>query len=660
MGVTVRFPHLNGHSQDDAGGGGAGGVRRAALGSGGLMLLLLLLSAALRFHNLGAQSLWYDEGVAYTHALRRLDELLPLLQRNVHGPGYFALLGLWEDVAGHSEFALRLLSAFFSILSVAWVYALGRRLFHPLAGLAAALVALNTFSIYYAQEARMYAMLAAVAGAAMWIYAGLFEVRGRLLVQGLLLGGLNAIGIYTHVAYALVLLAQGVLMLPCVAAAMLKGRRAARRRVAAFVLAGGVMLLLFLPWLEVALRQVFAQPNISAAAALDAVLRVLQGHFAFGVTFDLQLPLQVEVTGLLAVVLLLWGSLLPKGGERWWGVLLPMVWVAASVLCYLYLELTTRYIRFLLPAQLAFALWMGRGVWMLGTFEIPTRRRWLRLMPKLAALSAAGTLLLALTTGLEDLYHHSDLQRDDVRGLVRQIEAQLGADDALLVSAAGVEEVLRYYYTADAPIYGLPTAADDELTRRQVLDIIERHHRLYAVFYGAAEQDPNGIVEATVNRYAYEIRDRWVGDMRFVQYVRPFAFDARQPLGLEFDAGDSRITLDAFALSARAVQPGDVLQVQLVWSVDAPPLQRYKVFLQLLDADGFLAAQRDSEPAGGSAPTTGWQAGQAVVDNHALLLADLPRGEYALIAGLYALNDPAARLSVGAADYAELARIQVG
>ena len=136
-----------------------------------LMLLVLLLACAVRFHRLDAQSLWYDEGVAYTHATRNLPELIPLLQRNVHVPAYFGLLGIWEDLAGASEFSLRALSAFFSIVSVGLTFALGARLFNPIAGLAAAaFVALNSFSIYYAQEARMYAMMTAIAGGSMWLF----------------------------------------------------------------------------------------------------------------------------------------------------------------------------------------------------------------------------------------------------------------------------------------------------------------------------------------------------------------------------------------------------------------------------------------------------------------------------------------------------------
>ena len=182
-----------------------------------MLIAILLLAAALRFHRLGEQSLWYDEGVAYAHSLRSLPELIPLLQRNVHLPAYFALLGWWQDLTGSSEFALRFLSALFSIAGVAWTYALGKRLFHPSAGLtAAALVALNSFSIYYAQEARMYAMLTAIAGASMWLFIGLMrrlpppKLRWTAVFA---LGLVNTLGIYTHIAYALVIVTQACLAL---------------------------------------------------------------------------------------------------------------------------------------------------------------------------------------------------------------------------------------------------------------------------------------------------------------------------------------------------------------------------------------------------------------------------------------------------------------
>ncbi len=633
-----------------------------------LMLALLVLASAVRFHRLGEQSLWYDEGVAYNHALRTLPELIPLLQRNVHVPAYFRLLGLWEDVAGASEFALRSLSVFFSLLSVALTYALGSRLFHPVAGLAAsAFVALNTFSIYYAAEARMYAMLTAIAAGSMLLFVVFLHdlcrtapsrSRSRHIIA---LGLINALGLYTHVVFALVLLTQIALALIWFGGSWLAERQSTgsapitRRMLLAYIVANALALLLFSPWIPTAVTQVFAQPNIAAPLALDRLLREIQGYFAFGSTFELSMGSM----GFVVYFFLLFGLLLPDTRARaLWHMLLPVAWIVISVGVYLFMDLGARYLRFLLPAQLAFALWMGRGVWILWTRRTRERHIALRHVPRLAAIVASGGLLLAQFNGLPILYHHTDFQRDDIRGLTRRIESELQEGDALIVSAAGLAEVLRYYYRAETPVYGLPLTADVEATRAQVSEIIAAHDRLHVIFYGAAEQDPEGIVEAALNRNAFEISDAWVGDLRYAQYVSPADFAQAQPLDARFG---QQILLASVAISEEAALPGDILQVQFTWIADAAVDARYKVFLQLLDADGFLVAQRDSEPGAGLAKTVDWLPGVPVLDNHALLLPkDLSPGDYTLIAGLYDINDARARLPVGDGDHLELSRIRVG
>ncbi len=621
------------------------------------ILALLLLASALRFHRLGEQSLWYDEGVAYAHSLRTLPELIPLLQANVHVPAYFTALGWWRDLTGASEFALRALSALFSIASVAWTYALGRRLYHPLAGLAAAaLVALNSFSIYYAQEARMYAMLAAIAAASMWLFAGF--LRGRRW-STIALGLTNALGIYTHVAFALVIAAQIALAALCfgrLAIQEWRGRRAIRRSLRSLtrvVLANFLTLLLFLPWLPVALQQLLAQPNLSQAVAADELLRQLIGVLAFGQAFE-------HSAGNMSIAVLflpLFGLLPLAGRRRDARLLLPLIWLLVSVGLYLYLELTTRYLRFLLPAQLAMALWLGQGVWLLWTREIRSRAPMPRALPKMAAALGFGICLSAQAAGLYALYQQPEFQRDDARGLTARIESALRANDGVVVSAAGFTEIFAYYYRGEAPVYGLPTTTDAAATRAQVLDIIAAHERLHVVFYGAEEQDPERVIETTLNFNAFEISDGWVDDMRYVQYECEAEALPQEQTGVAF--GDI-ITLDSYAIGARELSSGDVLPVQLVWSTNGSLDRRYKVFLQLLDADGRLAAQRDSEPAGGSARTTDWQVGEAIVDRHALLTPpDLPAGAYTLIAGLYDISDPSARLPLGENTYLELGVVTV-
>ena len=170
-------------------------------------------ATAVRFHRLGAQSLWYDEGRrlrAFVEDAARAHSAFADLMCMC--PPISPLLGLWQDLTGSSEFALRI--AFGSIQHPQHrieLTHLGARLFHPIAGLAAAaLVALNSFSIYYAQEARMYAMLSALAAAAACGYTSVCIAPAdlgkptRRSFEGdqnhLDSAWLTPIGMYTHVA----------------------------------------------------------------------------------------------------------------------------------------------------------------------------------------------------------------------------------------------------------------------------------------------------------------------------------------------------------------------------------------------------------------------------------------------------------------------------
>ncbi|HYO88919.1 MAG TPA: hypothetical protein VER79_09730, partial [Candidatus Limnocylindrales bacterium] len=156
----------------------------------------------------------------------------------------------------------------------------------------------------------------------------------------------------------------------------------------------------------------------------------------------------------------------------------------------------------------------------------------------------------------------------------------------------------------------------------------------------------------------FEGGDRWLGDVRLAQYVMPVPLTEACAEDAQFG---EQITLNACRLNARALAPGDALQLQFEWVTAAPLTERYKVFVQLLDADGQLVAQRDSEPVGGLGLTTTWQPGQPVRDNHALFLpTNLPPGDYRLIVGLYALDAPNVRLPVSTGgDYVDLGRISV-
>ncbi|MBI3979926.1 MAG: glycosyltransferase family 39 protein, partial [Chloroflexi bacterium] len=123
---------------------------------------LVLLAFAVRVYHLDYQSLWRDEVDALIFATRDLGTVLGNFTKvGENGPLYFLLLRLWVAASGTGEFSLRFFSAIFGVLIVPLAYAFGRRLVGREVGLfAALLVGVSPYSVWYAQEARMYALLA--------------------------------------------------------------------------------------------------------------------------------------------------------------------------------------------------------------------------------------------------------------------------------------------------------------------------------------------------------------------------------------------------------------------------------------------------------------------------------------------------------------------
>jgi len=100
-----------------------------------------------------------------------------------------------------------------------------------------------------------------------------------------------------------------------------------------------------------------------------------------------------------------------------------------------------------------------------------------------------------------------------------------------------------------------------------------------------------------------------------------------------------RITLTGYDPVATVVEPGDTLDLGLYWQASDAIATSYKIFVHVVSADEQVVAQDDSMPQGNTRPTTSWQAGQLILDEHAIRLPDdLPPGEYRLYVGMYELE----------------------
>lgn len=77
------------------------------------------------------------------------------------------------------------------------------------------------------------------------------------------------------------------------------------------------------------------------------------------------------------------------------------------------------------------------------------------------------------------------------------------------------------------------------------------------------------------------------------------------------------------------------LLMRFYWQAEATPTADYTTFLHLRDAANKTVAQKDSPPAASRYPTSLWDAGEIIVDEITLSLADVPPGRYTAVVGLY-------------------------
>ena len=655
-------------------------IKYRQIGILGGLVMILLIAFLLRVHDIGGQSLWHDEGNTYVQTTRTFAEIADNASRDIHPPLYYWLITVWTRFMGSSETGLRSLSLFASLITVAVTYTLGKRLFGIIPAVFAMIfISLNTFSIYYAQEARMYALLAMLGALAMWVFIKIMNIhpvraqhvaplqtpdgtnsldamyRVPTVMWIIALALINTIGLYTHYSYPLVMLTQGILAILWFGADGLRIIREKTsfaplfRHIGMYIALNIVTIILFLPQLPTALNQLGGWGQADVLLSPQVAIGKIVAYLSVGITLG---------TGLhIAIVFFLLFALLQLPNEprrMWWKVGLPAGWVALSVGIFLALGLYREAnLKFLLPAQVGFALWMGRGVWEVWTLKPRRDNRNLEYIPKLAAGVGFLSVMVVFINGISPLYR--DFRRDDYRQIATIIMTDARDGDAIILSAPNQAEVFRYYYTGDIPIYELPhgLGGDDVATADEMTMIINQHKRVFGVFWAQSERDPNNIVEGMLDSLTYEADGTWYGGVRLVRYVMPIEFSDVTDMDIQF--GD-HIHLVSYALSTDRLIEGDVVQILLQWRSDALIETRYKVFIQLLDDTGYVVTQRDAEPSAWNRPTITWEIGEIITDQHALIIPnDLTASHYTLIVGLYNADNPQARLPVNTSDYFILA-----
>ncbi len=237
--------------------------------------LLLAASAVVRTRAVSAP-FWIDEGLTMGISAHGFLDIPGVLRVDGSPPLYYELLHGWIAIAGRSEAATHALSLVAALLVVPAGFWLARTAFGARAGWACAvLCALNPLLSTYAQETRMYSLVALLSMLAAGAFVLAF-VHERRRFAWLHAGALAAL-LYTHnwgIFYALVAGATWIGL-------VLAGGRGRSELLITGAIAFGVPLLALAPWLPTLLFQSqhtgapwSSQPSL---AALPRALRKTLG-----------------------------------------------------------------------------------------------------------------------------------------------------------------------------------------------------------------------------------------------------------------------------------------------------------------------------------------------------------------------------------------------
>ncbi len=277
-------------------------------------LLLIVVLGASRLAGLTHQSLWYDEG--YTATLAQAGSFGEFWQQfgaftmSEHlQPLYYIFIFGWSRFFGVSDAALRLPSVLFS--TSAGVAACGAVLLltkqRRLAVLAAAAVTCSSYSLYYAQEARPYALLQCLSFTLMlmWLYARRWRAGVARPGTRIALGLVSGLCVLGSPFTALLVL--------CVALADLLVARRWSLWLRLWVPVLGMATVMYLAYLVPALR---TMPTFLAhdVIHIKQPLWMNVGYAMYGVMFGTTLPpttLSLRGPGKLHTVVGAWTTVVP-------------------------------------------------------------------------------------------------------------------------------------------------------------------------------------------------------------------------------------------------------------------------------------------------------------------------------------------------------------
>lgn len=593
-----------------------------------LVLSFVLLAFGLRIYGLASQEFWFDEAASAFISSKGWRDILAYVhsQPFEHPPLYYLLLHLWGQLAGWSEFSLRFPSFLLGLLLIPLLYRfLSWLLGKEIAVLVALLATCSPFLIHLSGEARMYSLVV-VLGLLTFLVLLWALMKDQTLWWGLW-SFLTLVGIATHYYLALLIFTENLFVI-----LYWRRFRSSLWKWASlqFLISIPVLAwILFSPGPRESATQLIKVPwlNVRTWPELEQLWQALAiGEWATPSPSPWSRAL-VTVPSLLVLLGALIGRRETMGkalldiGRRAWYILLLLL-LATPILGALLIPrgVEARLVSFVIPAYLTFLA--------LGLLAL-RKRGWLPL--GIGGLLLAGAFIL----GLEN---QREAKKGEFGMVMERLEAQAQPGDGIVLTNPVQWPLVAYYYDGEWPIYYIPRSHEVPITEEEVEDsleaIISAHPRLWLGPADPSTMDPDLLVERWLGEHAYQAWKEWFPESSYLAY-----YFAPQPMESE-DLGEvnfeDKIALLDYSHSSREALVGDALRFAFRWQALEELKEDWSISIALEDGKGQVWSQRVSSPCGGLCPTSEWQEGEEVFDNHALFIPPgTPPGEYRIWLTLY-------------------------
>lgn len=609
-----------------------------------LVVVLVLLSFGLHMWRIEAKSIWWDESLSLYRAQRSVLYILSnridfpgSSTTDLHPPLYFLLLHLLTRLCGETDLVLRFPSVAFAALIVPLLYLMGRRLRGARAGLLAALFgALSPFYLWYAQEARMYAMVTALGLASVYFLWRAFTEQSWAwaLAYGLAASAAMA----TQYLFALVIASEvllAVFLWPRQGlSAVGKGETSASQRRSSW-LWGAAVLLVVLPILAYEAVGLAVWPKAGRWYVSPGIMvRDALNSFSLGLSVDLRDIWFLDVLFLAAFVIgvaSIWRRppriRIHQGQNaipycRGAGLVVLAGYILIPILgMWLYSLLVPMYMgsRYVIMCSPAFYLGLGVGL-----DSLAGSKRGL-------ARTLGIVLVASMSVSVHRYYYHERYRtKEDYRSAAQYIAVNERVGDGILVTAPENLTAFIHYYEGGLPVGGMPSVSlsagpDPARLARDMGEWIQPYDRIWLVHCRTQHSDPEDLVTRWLDR-----ETTLLGRKIFPSYgsfVTVSAYTPRPPIqgqesahleaigsfGQRLALLDSKIRYwstrgevyeTSLAEGSRSVEttreqftlaPGKAISAVMTW-LPQRELGNYKTSLRLLDSRGALWAQRDRPP----------------------------------------------------------------